>query len=614
MCLVPYNIMIMKRISLLLALLWISHTYAQKINYVISFPNIVHHEANISLAAAGIPPGKAVFRMSRSSPGRYATHEFGKNVYEVKAFDQNGNALPISRIDGDVYEVPKQNGFVRVDYTLYAAYPDGTYSGVDPSSVHLNMPATFMWIKGFDKAPITITFNIPSDKKWTIATQLKPTDNPIEFNAPGLQYFMDCPTKIGNLIWKEWSIKNPNGNKYTFRFALEADAIDTLVSIFAGKVKRITEEAQAVFGEVPAYDYGTYTFIASINRYVEGDGMEHRNSTMISIPREFGGEDHLLGVFAHEFFHCWNVERIRPKTLEPFNFEKSNMSDELWCAEGFTQYYGELLLCRAGLKSVYASLISFVNLINTKENSAGAKRFSPVEMSRHAVFVDAGVAVDRTNYPNMFSSYYPYGGAVALALDLQLRSQFNLTLDDYMTALWKRFGKTEIAYTVPGLEEVLAEVTHDKAFATDFFVRYVTGHESFNYASLLEKAGLTLKKLNPGKAWLGQVQFTEGTTKISSNTVIGSPLYNAGLDFDDEIVQINGTLIARSPDIADILKTHKPGDVVNIQYKHRTEVKTVAVTLAENPVCEISTFEEGGLTPTKEMLAFRNSWLGTKIK
>ena len=138
--------------------------------------------------------------------------------------------------------------------------------------------------------------------------------------------------------------------------------------------------------------------------------------------------------------------------------------------------------------------------------------------------------------------------------------------------------------------------------------------ESFNYASLLEKAGLTLKKLNPGKAWLGQVQFTEGTTKISSNTVIGSPLYNAGLDFDDEIVQINGTLIARSPDIADILKTHKPGDVVNIQYKHRTEVKTVAVTLAENPVCEISTFEEGGLTPTKEMLAFRNSWLGTKIK
>src|SRR5215207_2524792 len=126
-----------KKISLLLAVLWFSHTYAQKINYVVSFPNIGHHEANISLAAAGIPAGKAIFRMSRSSPGRYATHEFGKNVYDVKAFDQNGNAIDINRVDGDVYEVPKQNGFVRVDYTLYADYPDGTYSGLDESSIHL---------------------------------------------------------------------------------------------------------------------------------------------------------------------------------------------------------------------------------------------------------------------------------------------------------------------------------------------------------------------------------------------------------------------------------------------------------------------------------------------
>ncbi|THU40407.1 M61 family metallopeptidase [Niastella caeni] len=603
-----------KRFVLLVAVLWISHTYAQKINYVVSFPNIVHHEAHISLAASGIPAGKAIFRMSRSSPGRYATHEFGKNVYEVKAFDQNGNAVVINRIDGDVYEVPKQNGFVRVDYTLYAAYPDGTYSGIDQSSVHLNMPATFLWIKGFDKAPITVTFNIPADKKWTIATQLKPTDNPIEFTAPGLQYFMDCPTKIGQLHWKEWSIKNPNGNSYKFRLALEAEAHDTVATAFAAKVKRITEEAQTVFGEVPAFDYGTYTFIASINPYVEGDGMEHRNSTMISIPDAFNGGSNLLGVFAHEFFHCWNVERIRPKTLEPFNFEKSNMSNELWCAEGFTQYYGDLLLCRAGLIPKETLLFSLGSLINTKENGTGAKRFSPVEASRHAVFVDAGVSVDRTNYPNMYSSYYPYGGAIALALDLQLRTKFKLTLDDYMAALWKRFGKTEIAYTIPGLEEVLAETTRDKAFAADFFTRYITGHESFNYAPLLEKAGLILKKQSAGKAWIGRVQFKEGTTTINSNTVMGTPLYNAGLDIDDVIVQLDGKLVARSADINEILNNHKPGDVLAIQFKHRNEVKTASITLAENPAYTLTTFEQGGLKTTTEMMEFRNNWLGTKIK
>jgi predicted metalloprotease with PDZ domain len=606
--------MIMKRIFPFLAVLWISHTYAQQINYVVSFPNIVHHEANISLAASGIPAGKAIFRMSRSSPGRYATHEFGKNVYDVKAFDQNGNPVAITRIDGDVYEVPKQNGFVRVDYTLYAAYPDGTYSGIDQSSIHLNMPATFMWIKGFDKAPITVTFNLPTDKKWTIATQLKPGDKPIEFTAPGLQYFMDCPTKIGNLTWKEWRLKNPNGSNYTFRLALEAETTDTLAGTFAGKIKRITEEAQAVFGEVPAFDYGAYTFIASINPYVEGDGMEHRNSTMISIPYVFNGDNNLLGVFAHEFFHCWNVERIRPKTLEPFNFEKSNMSNELWCAEGFTQYYGQLLLCRAGLRPIGELLASFTGLINTKENSVGAQRFSPVEMSRHAVFVDAGTAVDRTNYQNMFSSYYPYGGAIALALDLQLRSRFHVTLDDYMTALWKRFGKTEIAYTVQGLEEVLADVTHDKAFATDFFARYITGHESINYAPLLEQAGITLKKQSAGKAWLGPVQFAEGTTTINSNTIVGTPLYKAGIDFDDVIVQVDGKLVARPADINEILNTHKPGDVINIQYKHRNEARTAAVTVSENPAFILTTFEQDGLPVTKEMMEFRNGWLGTKIK
>jgi predicted metalloprotease with PDZ domain len=602
-----------KRLFLILAVLWFSHTYAQKINYTVSFPNINHHEANISVTASGIPAGKATFRMSRSSPGRYATHEFGKNVYDVKAFDQNGASIAITRVDGDVYEVPKQNGTVRVDYTLYAASPDGTYSGIDPSSIHLNMPSVFMWIKGFDKAPITVTFNYPTDKKWTIATQLKPTSDPLTFTAPGLQYFMDCPTKIGNLHWKEWSIKNPDGKSYQFRLALEAETTDTLAGSFANKIQRLVREEQAVFGEVPAYDYGTYTFIASINPYVDGDGMEHRNSTMISLPNDFTGTNDHLGVFAHEFFHNWNVERIRPKTLEPFNFEKSNMSNELWCAEGFTQYYGELLLRRANLKTLEDLLNSFTGLIYSKETAAGGKRYSPVEVSRHAVFVDAGVAIDRTNYPNMYSSYYPYGGAIALALDLTLRTKFQLTLDDYMTGLWKRFGKTEIAYTVQGLEEVLADVTHDKTFAADFFTRYVNGHESFDYAQVLEKAGLRLKKVNPGKAWLGTVQYEEKTTKISNNTITGTPLYNAGLDFGDVIMQIDGKLVANAADISEIIAAHKPGDVINIQYKHRNENKTASLTLGENPAAMVTTFEQNGLTPTKEMYQFRNSWLNTKL-
>jgi predicted metalloprotease with PDZ domain len=272
------------------------------------------------------------------------------------------------------------------------------------------------------------------------------------------------------------------------------------------------------------FDYGQYTFLASINPYVKGDGMEHRNSTMIALPVAFDGSDNLLGVFSHEFFHTWNVERIRPKTLEPFNFEKSNMSFELWFAEGFTQYYGELLLARAGFNSPEEYSQTLSSLVNTKENTAGAKRISPVEASCQAVFVDAGVAIDKTNYPNTYTSYYPYGASIALALDLELRTR-GLTLDGFMQAVWQKHGKPELAYEVGDLQQVLAAYAKDKAFADGFFAKYVNGHESFNYAPLLQMAGLTLKKQFPEQAWIGDVRFKEGAgLTILSNTIINSPL------------------------------------------------------------------------------------------
>ncbi len=604
-----------KTICIVFSLLLLATARSQKVSYIVTFPNLVHHEAHISLTANGITQRTAVFRMSRSSPGRYATHEFGKNIYDVQAFDRTGKSITINRTDGDVYEVPRHDGYVRVEYTLYANYPDGTYAGVDETSIHLNMPATFLWLKGFDKVPIDIKFNIPEGKKWTIATQLKPTNDPGLFTAPGLQYFMDCPTKIGDLIWKEWTMKNPNGKSFQFRLALEAKATDAQADSFALKVKRITQEAQAVFGELPEYDNGTYTFIASINPWVKGDGMEHRNSTMISIPVNFDGANYLLEVFAHEFFHCWNVERIRPKTLEPFNFEKSNMSHELWFAEGFTQYYGDLLMTRAGWQTQEDQFSTVASLINVKENTAGAKRYSPAQMSNHAVFVDAGVSIDRNNYPNMFTSYYPCGAAIALALDLELRTRFsNLTLDNYMAAVWKRFGKTEVPYTISGLEDVLEQVTGDKQFASTFFSKYVTGHESFDYSPLLGKAGLILKKQNEGKAWIGNVRFREEDGLfIAGNTVIGSPLYKAGLDVDDQLIQLDGKPVKKQTELADILNNHKPGDQLALEYKHRGETKRTNITLAESPALAVAANERSGAALSADATAFRKNWLGSKL-
>jgi predicted metalloprotease with PDZ domain len=407
-------------------------------------------------------------------------------------------------------------------------------------------------------------------------------------------------------------LKNPDGKAYSFRMALEGGGSEADFTAFSGKVQKIVLQAQAVFGELPRYDYGEYSFLASIHPYVHEDGMEHRNSTMISIPANFRNDDFLLGVFAHEFFHCWNVKRIRPKTLEPFNFEKSDMSHELWFAEGFTQYYGDLLVLRAGFGSdtVYA-MRTLAGLINTKMNTPGARYYSPVESSRMAVFVDAGVAVDKTNYPNMYTSYYPYGGAIALALDLELRSHYKKTLDDYMRALWKKFGKPEIPYTVQGLAEVLASVTGDKKFADEFFEKYIYGHEPIDYNLLLAPAGFLLKKAAEGRAWIGNDRYTERDgLVIVSGTLRGSPLYEAGLDVDDKIESIDDQSIKTQSDLSKLVESHHPGDKLNIRYKHRDQEKTSSVLLQENPALSLLSFEKAGVPVSAELLQFRKSWLG----
>jgi predicted metalloprotease with PDZ domain len=604
----------MKRLLLFALVACSQFAFGQRISYIVSFPNLAHHEAKVELVVSDIPTRNAVFRMSRSSPGRYATHEFGKNIYDVKAFDAQGKEVTINKTDGDVYEVSHHNGYLRVEYTLYGNFADGTYVGIDPSGIHMNMPGAFLWMKGVDNTPISIHFNVPEELHWTIATQLQTTNDPWTFMARGLQYFMDCPVKIGNLHYRSWKVKNPDGKEYAFQIALDGDGTDSVFTPFSNKVQRIVQQAQAVFGETPAYDYGTYTFLAGINPYVHGDGMEHRNSTMISLPVAFHGEDWLLGVFAHEFFHCWNVKRIRPKTLEPFNFEKSNMSHELWFAEGFTQYYGDLLVLRSGIGQDSDYVMStLAGLINTKVNTPGARLYSPVDASRMAVFVDAGVSVDKTNYPNIYSSYYPYGGAIALALDLELRTHYNKTLDDLMAAAWKKFGKPEVPYTVPGLQDVLAGITGDRKFAENYFSKYIYGHEPIDYAALLAPAGYVLKKSAEGKAWFGNPRYTEKEGLIiAGNTLRGTPLYEAGLDVDDKIEALDGQPVKTAADITRILDGRHPGESLRIDYSHHGDAKNATIALQENPALGIWTYEKAGLPVTPAILQFRKSWLGSK--
>jgi len=294
--------------------------------------------------------------------------------------------------------------------------------------------------------------------------------------------------------------------------------------------------------------------------------------------------------------------------LEPFNFEKSNISEGLWVAEGFTQYYGQLLMKRAGFDSDPGYLMQVGGLINAKENTLGGQNYSPLENSQRAVYADAGVSIDRNNYTNMFTSYYVYGGALALALDLQLRNNFHSSLDKFMQQMWKQFGKPEKPYTMPMMQGVLASVT-SATFANDFFTKYVYGHQSIDYNTLLKPAGLALKREGEGKAWMGnRFSADNGELVVASNTIKGTPLYNAGIDVDDVLLQADGKPVSDFKSLNEIVAAHKPGDKIKLTYRHRTEVKETTVTFGENPVFSIYKLDDA--TPAQK--DFYNNWVTSK--
>ena len=338
--------------------------------------------------------------MSRTSPGRYALHEFAKNVYNLKAFDSKGDALPISKNNPYEWLVPKHDGTVKITYTLYANRADGTYSQIDETHAHLNIPATFMYAPSLSTRKITVDFKTRDDLNWKIATQLPLIKNNT-YSAPNLQYFMDSPTELSNHKLREFKIDGQ-----TIKLALHDPCTEEEASTYFEKVKKVVLAEKEVFGELPAFDYGSYTFIACYVPNASGDGMEHRNSTILTSTRTLsnGGMDRNIGTVSHEFFHSWNVERIRPKSLEPFNFEEANMSGELWFAEGFTSYYTNLILCRAGLITPEKYVEGLTGTFNYVWNSPARQFFNPIEMSYQAPFVDAATSVDPVNRENTFIS------------------------------------------------------------------------------------------------------------------------------------------------------------------------------------------------------------------
>jgi len=571
-------------------------------SYSISFENAIHHEAFVEATFTNLSTDEVEFRMSRTSPGRYALHEFMKNIYAVKVTNSKGKVLETMRPDPYSWKVTGHDGTIKVSYILFANRGDGTYSQIDETHAHINMPATFIYVPSLKSQEMQVTFNTREDLNWKVVTQLKHIQGST-YHADNLQYFMDSPTEISDYRLRFFDV-----NGQTINFALHHNGTEQELDLYFEKVKQVVLQEEAVFGELPIFDFGNYTFLACYMPNVSDDGMEHRNSTVLTSTRSLaeGGMERNIGTVAHEFFHSWNVERIRPKSLEPFNFEEANMSGALWFAEGFTSYYTSLILCRAGLISQEAYVKGLTGTFNYVWNSTGRQFFNPIEMSYQAPFVDAATSVDPVNRNNTFISYYSYGSMLGLALDLSLREK-GLHLDDFMKLMWVNFGKQEKPYTVEDLHNTLNGYAGTE-FGDFFFNHYIYKSDMPNMKELLNRVGVSLTQ-NSSKIWFGAT-VEEGL--ITENTLMESPAYLAGLEQGDKLIKIGDLAIDSTTDFNNVLNTFKPNDQVSVVFERLSKTKQTSITLQPSKSYELNLFEANNKELGNTEQESRADWLQAK--
>ena len=279
---------------------------------------------------------------------------------------------------------------------------------------------------------------------------------------------------------------------------------------------------------------------------------------------------------------------------------------------------------RTGLSDLKRTVAGMGNLADAVINGSGRQFRSAVEMSHMAPFTDAARAVDPTNFNTTFIWYYTYGGAIALGLDLSLRDKTNgkVTLDDYMRTLWNTYGKpggpqpglVAKPYALDGSAGSSGRGVRRSRVCGDFYSRYMIGREVVDYARLMQRAGVVLRKRNAGRAWAGDVRpAPDGVNRIGNLQAPGTPAYEAGLEQNDVIAEVNGKPVDSIQQFNEAVAARKPGDRMTVTIKRGAAATTTAtITLREDPGLEAVPIEDTGGTPTAEQKAFRESWLGSQ--
>jgi predicted metalloprotease with PDZ domain len=527
----------MKKSFVLALFLLTINAWSQSISYQLRMPKPQNHYFEVEMTLSDFKEKQLDIKMPVWAPGSYLVREFSKNVNLVRAFDDKGKEIQVQKKKKNTWTISTDgNKKIRVKYEVYSFELSVRTPFLDLTHGFVSGSGVFMYVEGYkDKKGILEV--IPHSSFKTITTALPKAaisvqkDGSQTFEFLNYDQLVDCPIEIGNQTVFDFMA---SGTKHTV--AMYGEAFYDIESLKIDMTKIIDAET-AIFGSNPNKDY---VFI--VHNVVEGQGgLEHANSCVLSVNRwTYSGSEYrnFLNLVAHEYFHLWNVKRIRPIELGPFDYDQENYTTLLWVMEGFTSYYDELILRRAGYYTKEEILAKIQSSVNYVEGSVGA-RVQPVA---HASF-DAWIKAYRPteNSANTSMTYYSRGTILGAVFDAMIiaNSKGKQGLDHFMKHLLQKFyiemnrGFTEVEFKSE-LEKFVGKNLDD------FFKNYIHGTEVIPYAEIFDKIGVSVKDVTTFKPSFGAAVREENGKIMVKSIRANSCAEDAGISVGDEIIGCNG--------------------------------------------------------------------------
>jgi predicted metalloprotease with PDZ domain len=549
------------RAAILAAVFYFATPAHATIDYTVS---LSHPERHIFGVTMRIP--KVSDQVTLQMPAwnaLYQIRDFSSHMMQVTAMDEEGHPLPMRKLDKQTWSV-SGNGTVAITYSILWDEPGPFSTQLNPDHAFLNFAMLLLYVPDRRTEDTKVAFDdVPEG--WRVAVELDAAGtaeghHSVGYIAPSYDALVDAPVEIGH--FDEYRME---AGGRPIRIVVHGDSGDR--SRLVESLKRIVDYEASLMGGAP---FREYLFLFHVGSNFGGGGMEHMNCTAISadVPAQ------LPGYSAHEFFHAWNVKRIRPQSLEPVDYTREMWTRSLWFAEGVTNTYGAYALERTGLWSTqqfYANLADEVRELQSRP----AHRWQSVEQSSLDAWYEKYPLYMR---PEESISYYNKGQIVGVMLDILIRDRTDnrASLDDVLRVLNEEYAKAGRFYEESeGLRAVMENVIRKKAPSadpdlSDFFRRYISGSDEIPYSDFLARAGWTIRDTSQRRATLGfTINRDNGGSASITSVDRESGASEAGLKEGDVLVAVNGEPFPRAPERW--LRDHQPDERVTVRVQRGGE-------------------------------------------